>query len=129
MKTLSFIFQWTLRLLIAYYLVQYSYVKLSGQPSAIELFTMLNMEPWGRITMGILEIITVFLILYPRTTALGGLLGMASMAAVIFYHLTELGIAMNGDSFLFFIACVIFIASLMLVIINRKQLKNCILTS
>ncbi|MBF4519018.1 DoxX family protein [Flavobacterium sp. ANB] len=129
MKTLSFIFQWALRILIAYYLLKYSYVKLSGQPSAIELFTTLNMEPWGRITIGILELITVILILYPRATVFGGLLGMISMTAVIFYHLKELGIAINGDSFLFFIACVIFVASLLLVILNRKQLTTCIFTS
>ncbi|KUJ59927.1 hypothetical protein AR687_20815 [Flavobacteriaceae bacterium CRH] len=129
MKTLSFIFQWALRILITYYLLKYSYVKLSGQPSAIELFTTLNMEPWGRIIIGILELITVILILYPRTTALGGLLGMISMTAVIFYHLTELGISINGDSFLFFIACAIFVASILLVIFNRKQLTTCIFTS
>lgn len=126
MKTLSFIVQWTLRLFISFYLIQYSYVKLSGQQSAIELFTTLEMEPWGRITIGILELITVLLILYPRTTVLGGLLGMVSMAAVIYYHLTQLGIAIRGDSFLFIIACAIFAASLALVITNRKQLINSI---
>jgi putative oxidoreductase len=128
MKTLSFIAQWALRLFISYYLLQYSYVKLSGKQSAIELFTMLQMEPWGRITMGILELVTVLLILYPRKTGFGALLGMISMGAVIFYHLTKLGIAMNGDSFLFIIACVIFVASFVLAIFNRKQLINSIFT-
>jgi len=126
MKTLSFIVQWALRLFISFYLIQYSFVKLSGRQSAIELFTTLDMEPWGRITIGILELLTVFLVLYPRTTVFGGLLGMASMAAVVFYHLTQLGIAINGDSFLFIIACAIFAASFVLVILNRKQLINCI---
>lgn len=105
-----------------FYLLRDSYVKLSGRQSAIDLFTVLGMEPWGRISIGLVEFIVVVLILFPRTTALGGLLGMRAMLVVIFYHLTKLGIAMNGDSFLFIIACAIFAVSFVLVILNRKQL-------
>lgn len=125
MKTRSLILQWALRLFISYYLLHYSYVKLSGRQSAVDLFTMLGMEPWGRIVMGLLEFFTVLLLLFPRTTALGGLIGMGSMGVVVFYHVTKLGIAMNGDSFLFMIACAIFAASFVLVILNRKQLLSC----
>ena len=126
MKTLSFIVQWALRLFISYYLLQYSYVKLSGRQSAVDLFTTLGMESWGRIAMGLVEFIVVLLVLFPRTTAFGSILGMGSMGVVIFYHLSKLGIAMNGDSFLFIIACAIFAASLVLLILNRKQLVNTI---
>lgn len=116
MKTLFFIIQWALQIFIAYFLFQNSYVKLSSSEGAVKLFTMLGMEPWGRFLMGGLEFLTALLILYPRTRVFGAVLGMGLMAVVIIFHLTKLGIALNGDSSLFIVAVAVFFASLVIIV-------------
>lgn len=124
MKTLLFIIQWGLRIFIAYHLFETAYVKLSASQGAVDLFTMLGMEPYGRILMGIVELITVLLVLYSHTVGIGALLGAGSMGVVILYHLTKLGVVMNGDASLFIIACAVFLASLALVIFERRILLH-----
>lgn len=124
MKTLLFIIQWGLRIFIAYHLFETAYVKLSASQGAADLFTMLGMEPYGRVLMGIVELITALLILYYRTVGIGALLGAGSMGVVILFHLTTLGIVMNGDSSLFIIASSVFLASLALIIFERRTLLH-----
>lgn len=116
MKIILSIIKWGLRIFIAYHLFQTCYVKLSSSQGAVNIFTMLDMEPWGRVLMGIVELITALLVLYPRTTAVGALLGTGSMGVVIFYHITKLGIAINGDTSLFTLAFWVCMASMALII-------------
>jgi uncharacterized membrane protein YphA (DoxX/SURF4 family) len=80
------------------------------------------MEPWGRIGTGVLELIASILILYPRTTAFGALLALGLMAGAIFFHLTKLGIKVNGDPGLFIYAVIVFICSAILLFMFRKQI-------
>ena len=74
------VFLWILRLVAAVIMLQTLYFKFSGHPQSVHLFTILGMEPWGRIGTGALELIASLLILYPRTTGYGALLGMGLMA-------------------------------------------------
>src|SRR5271170_6095243 len=104
------IFLWVLRLLAADILLQTLYFKFTAHPQSVHLFTVLGMEPWGRIGTGVLELIASILILYPRTTGYGALLGLGLMAGAIFFHLTKLGIKFDGDYGLFAYAVIVFIA-------------------
>lgn len=113
---------WALRILAALIMLQTLYFKFSGAEQSVRLFTILGMEPWGRIGIGVLELIASILILYPRTTPYGALLGAGLMAGAIFFHLTKLGIYFDGDPWLFIYALAAFICCAALVLINLGTL-------
>lgn len=113
---------WILRLLAAIILLQTLYFKFTGAEESIYIFSTIGMEPWGRIGTGVLELIASLLILYPRTTHLGALLGVGLMSGALFFHLTKLGVEVQGDKgLLFFYAIAVFISCLLLVIAYRER--------
>lgn len=113
---------WVLRLLAAVIMLQTLYFKFTGHPQSVALFTQLGMEPWGRIGIGVLELIASILILYPRTTGWGAALGVGLMSGALFFHFTKLGIVFDGDAVLFLYALVTFICCLALLIKYRAQI-------
>jgi DoxX. len=116
------IFYWILRLLSAVIMLQTLFFKFSAAPESVYIFSKLDMEPWGRISIGVLELIASILILIPRTTAFGALLAVGLMSGAIFIHLTQLGIEVQGDSGqLFIYALIVLISSLVLAIVYRQQ--------
>lgn len=121
---LKTIFTWALRILAALILLQTLYFKFTAHPQSVQLFTTLGMEPWGRIGTGIAELIASVLILMPRTTLLGAIMGLGLMAGAIFFHLTKLGINFGGDAILFIYAVITFVCCLGLIIINRKNIPK-----
>jgi uncharacterized membrane protein YphA (DoxX/SURF4 family) len=117
------ILNWILRILAALIMLQTLYFKFTGAEESVYIFTKLGMEPYGRIGIGIMELIASVLILFPRTTSLGALLGIGLMCGALFFHLTKLGIVVMDDGGqLFIYALLVLIACLLLVLINRKQL-------
>jgi hypothetical protein len=83
------------------------------------------MEPWGRIGVGVMELIASLLILWPKTTGFGALLGTGLMGGALFFHLTKLGIVVQNDSGeLFIYALLVFVSSLLLLIMYRSQIQN-----
>jgi len=80
------------------------------------------MEPWGRIGTGVLELIASILILYPRTTGYGALLGLGLMSGALFFHLTKLGIVFDGDAVLFIYALIVFISCAILTFFYRHDI-------
>jgi len=112
---------WVLRLLAAVIMLQTLYFKFTGQPESVKLFTEIGMEPWGRYGTGVMELIASILILYPRTTGYGALLGLGLMTGAIFFHLTKLGIEFGGDAVLFTYALIVFICCAVLTIFYRKD--------
>ncbi len=118
------IFIWVLRILAAVILLQTLYFKFTAHPQSVKLFTILGMEPWGRVGTGICELVASILILIPRTTLLGALMGLGLMAGAIFFHLTKLGIIFEGDAGLFAYAVITFVCCLVLIIIYRKNIPQ-----
>ena len=118
---LSFIFIWLLRLVAAVIMLQTLYFKFTGHDESVQLFTVLGMEPWGRIATGIFELIASVLILYPRTTGLGALLGLGLMGGAILFHVTVLGIRFGGDYTLFLYGVIVFICCAVLLFLHRSQ--------
>lgn len=119
------IFTWILRLISVFLMVQSLFFKFSAAPESVYIFSTLNMEPWGRIGTGVVELIASVLILIPRTTWLGALIGVGTMAGAIFFHLTKLGVEVNGDhGQLFIYAVITFVSCLLIVFIERNKVVN-----
>lgn len=112
---------WALRVLAALIMLQTLYFKFTAHPQSVLLFTTLGMEPWGRIGTGVLELVASLLILYPRATGWGSLLGLGLMSGAIFFHLTKLGIKFDGDYGLFTYAVLAFACCAALLAVYRKQ--------
>lgn len=112
---------WLLRIIPAIVMVQTLYFKFTTAPESVYIFSTLGMEPVGRIGTGCLELVASVLLLIPRTSPLGALLGVGLMAGAILSHLTKLGIEVMGDGgYLFFLAIVVFICCVALVLLWRR---------
>jgi uncharacterized membrane protein YphA (DoxX/SURF4 family) len=115
---------WILRLIPAVILLQTLYFKFTAHPESVKLFTQIGMEPYGRIGSGVLEGIAAILILIPRCTGYGAILGLAMMTGALYFHLTKIGIYFGGDPLLFIYAVVTFISCAGLIFIYKDQLEN-----
>jgi uncharacterized membrane protein YphA (DoxX/SURF4 family) len=119
------ILSWILRITVAVILLQTLYFKFTGAEESIYIFTALGVEPYGRIATGILELITVILLLIPRSTFLGALLGSGIMVGAIFSHLFVLGIEVENDGgTLFILAIVTLVCCVTLIFLNRDKVTN-----
>ena len=96
------IFLWILRIIAAGILLQTLYFKFSGAPEPVYIFETIGVEPWGRYATGIAELVASVMILWPRFTKWGALLGIAIMAGAVISHLTVLGIEVKNDGGLLF---------------------------
>jgi uncharacterized membrane protein YphA (DoxX/SURF4 family) len=113
---------WALRLLAAFILLQTLFFKFTAAEESVYIFTQIGMEPWGRIGIGVMELIAALLILYPKTTPYGALLAIGLMAGAILFHLTKLGIVVKNDGGqLFVYAVLVLLASATLVFIYRQS--------
>lgn len=123
MKNLIFI--WIIKLTAVVILLQTLFFKFSAAEESIYIFSALGMEPYGRIGSGIVEIIASVLILIPRTTLLGAIIGLGTMALAILSHLLVLGIVVQNDGgTLFILAVITFLCCSILIFQNRKGIPN-----
>jgi uncharacterized membrane protein YphA (DoxX/SURF4 family) len=114
---------WALRILAALIMLQSLLFKFSAADESVYIFSKIGMEPWGRIGIGILELIAGILILIPRTSVFGALLAIPIMMGAIFFHLTTLGINVQGDhGQLFSYAIIVLLCSSGIVIIQKNYL-------
>lgn len=120
--TLKNILIWALRLIAAGIMLQTLYFKFTAHPQSVALFTTIGLEPYGRIGIGVMELIASLLILIPRTTSIGAILAAGLISGALFFHLTTLGIEVDGDSVLFIYALITFIAALILIAFNAQKL-------
>ena len=113
----------TLRLIVALVLVQTLYFKFSAHADSVYIFNTLGLEPYGRITIGILELIAAILLFIPKTIWLGALLSLLIITGAIYAHLTKLGITIHGDrGKLFYLAISVFILSAFILLNNRQNI-------
>ncbi|WP_284651667.1 DoxX family membrane protein [Flavobacterium terrisoli] len=116
---------WIVKLVAVVILVQTLYFKFTGAEESVYIFQTLGIEPFGRIGSGVVELIASILILIPRTTLLGALLGMGTMLGAIFSHIFVLGIEVQNDGGTLFILAVITLAScLLLVFAERNRIPD-----
>ncbi len=114
---------WIAQIIAAVILGQSLFFKFAGAPEAVQLFTALGVEPWGRLAVGTFELVVVVLLLVPRTAAIGAIAAMGLMVGAIGSHLTVLGIDLQGDGgALFAMALIVLAASLTVAIIRRREI-------
>ena len=115
------LFLWIIKLTAVVILVQTLYFKFSGAEESVYIFSTLGIEPYGRIGSGIVELIASILILIPRTTFLGALLGLSTMIGAILSHLLFLGIEIKNDGGTLFILAIITFLCCLLLVYNQKD--------
>jgi len=114
---------WVAQIIAAAILGQSLFFKFTGAPEAIYIFERLGVEPWGRYATGMVELVTVVLLLLPRTAGVGALLAIGLMVGALGSHLTILGINVQGDGgTLFGMAIVTLIAAAIVARIRRNEI-------
>ena len=112
-----------LRIFIAIILLQTLRFKFLAHPDSVYIFSSLGLEPYGRIGIGVMELIASILLFPKRTTWLGALLSVGLMAGALFSHLTQLGIEVKNDGgTLFYMALLTWILSLTVLWEERKNI-------
>jgi putative oxidoreductase len=116
---------WIARLIAALIMLQTLYFKFTGASESIEIFTKVGMEPWGRIGVGVLELIASVLILIPALSWWGAGLALGLMVGAIGMHLAILGIEVQGDGGrLFYYALAVAICSAIVLWTSRDQMRR-----
>ena len=119
------IIRWICRLIVAVILFQTLFFKFSGAEESKYIFsTVINpeLEAFGRIGSGLVELIAVILLILPRTVWIGAFLALGTISGAIFSHLTVLGIEVKGDGGLLFgLALVVFVFSALILFIHRRD--------
>lgn len=125
MSTKLTVVDWILRIAVAVILFQTLFFKFTGAEESKYIFSTLlgDYEAYGRIGSGVIELITVFLLLIPGFTWLGALLALGTISGAIFSHLTQLGIVVKDDGGLLFgLALTVFILSAVILFIHRHEI-------
>jgi uncharacterized membrane protein YphA (DoxX/SURF4 family) len=115
------IFLWIIKLIAVVILVQTLYFKFTAAEESVYIFTTLGIEPYGRIGSGIVELIASILILIPRTTLIGAILGFGTMFGAIFSHIFALGIIVKDDGGTLFALAVVTLTCCMILIYSEKN--------
>ncbi len=112
-----------LRIIVAVILIQTLRFKFLAHPDSVYIFETVGLEPYGRIGIGITELIAGILLLIRKTAWAGALLTLGVIGGAIIMHLTQLGIDVKGDGGLLFATAVItFVLSAIVAFIYRKDI-------
>lgn len=116
------ILQIILRVVATVIMLQTLYFKFTAAPESVYIFSTIGMEPWGRIGIGVMELIASLMLINKPTVFLGAALGIGLMSGAIFFHITKLGIVVQNDGGqLFYYALAVIITCGILVLLNFKQ--------
>lgn len=116
-----------LSVVTAIILLQTLFFKFTGAEESVYIFSKLNLEPMGRIVVGIAELIVGILLLFRKTSHYGSIMGMAILSGALFFHLTILGVEVqNDDGFLFSLALIAFSNCVIITWLKRKALLEII---
>ena len=122
MKSTTYYISWVAQVVAAVILAQTLYFKFTGAPESVAIFMKLGVEPYGRIGSGVLELITVGLLLTPRTAIYGALMGIGILSGAIMAHLFVIGIESAGDGGeLFGLALITFVCCSIVAYIRRLE--------
>lgn len=117
------------RFVAAIILLQTLYFKFTGSAESIYIFKMVGLEPWGRIGIGVCELIAAVLLLFKRTAWAGSIFALGLMAGAIWMHLTKLGVVVQEDGgYLFFLSIVVALCSAFVLSQNKDQILSMLRT-
>lgn len=116
-------FPLVLRIIVAIILIQTLRFKFTSHPDSVYIFETVGLEPYGRIGVGVLELIAGILLLIPKTVWAAATLTLVIIGGAIFMHLTKLGIEINNDGgVLFTTAILTFVLSACILYFYRKDI-------
>jgi putative oxidoreductase len=120
------IISWICRVIVALILFQTLFFKFTGAEESKYIFSTLmgpELEAYGRIGSGIVELFAVILLLIPSKAWLGAIVALGTISGAIMSHLTMLGIVVKGDGGLLFgLAVTVFVLSAIILLIHRREL-------
>ena len=127
MENLKTLFYRATRIIAAVIMLQTLYYKFTASEESVFIFTTVGMEPWGRIGVGVLELVASVLILIKFTAWMGALLALGLMGGAIIMHLTILGIEVGGDGGrLFVYALIVAVCSGIVLLFNKTTILDSI---
>ena len=91
MNRTSTTISWIAQIIAIVIMGQSLYFKFTAHPESVAIFSDINMEPNGRILIGIIELIACLLLLRPASAHYGALLGACTMGGAIVGHFTQIG--------------------------------------
>jgi len=113
-----------LRIIVAVILLQTLQYKFTAHPDSVYIFSKVGLEPYGRIIIGFLELISSMLLLIPKTVWIGATLTLGVIGGAILMHITKLGVEVNNDhGMLFITALITFVLSAIILWLKRKEIK------
>lgn len=111
-----------LRIVVAIILIQTLRFKFTAHPDSVYIFETIGIEPYGRIAIGILELIAGIMLIVPKSVWVGSLITLIILGGAIIMHLTQIGIVINNDNGVLFVTALItFILSSILLYHHRKD--------
>ena len=120
------VISWICRVLVAIILFQTLFFKFTGAEESKYIFSTVlspDLEAYGRIGSGLVELIAVILLLIPGTVWLGAFLALGTISGAILSHLAFLGIVVKDDGGLLFgLAITVFVLSSVILFIHRREL-------
>ena len=117
------VISWICRIIVVVILLHTLFFQFIGEPESLYVFTKVDMEPWGRYGIGILELIASILLVSSCHCWLGALLALGVMAGAIFSRLIVLGLVVQDDGGLLFgLAITVAICSLVTIVLHRRQI-------
>ena len=125
MSSKIIIISWVCRAVVAIILFQTLFFKFTGAEESKYIFTTLmgpELEAYGRIGSGVIELLAVILLLIPSTTWVGALIALGTISGAIMSHLTMLGIVVKDDGgLLFALAVVVLVLSATVLLLHRRE--------
>lgn len=115
---------WIPRIIVVIIIGQTLPFKYLGAEESVEIFTLLNMEPYGRIGIAIIETAAIILLM-SRFYVMGAIMSLSLISAANFLHFVKLGLVINNDGgLLFFLSIIVIICSLWTLIYWNKLSKK-----
>lgn len=112
------------RFVAAAIMLQTLVFKFTASEESVYIFTQVGLEPWGRIGIGVAELVAGALLLYKPISWMGALLATGLMVGAIGMHLTILGVEVKGDGgYLFFLAAMVLLCSLVVLFFEREKIS------
>ncbi|MDB5255348.1 MAG: DoxX family protein [Chitinophagaceae bacterium] len=117
-----------LKLVITIIVGQTLFFKFSGAEESVYIFSTLGIEPWGRLALGTLELVSIILLWIPKAELYALVLVLGMMSGAIASHLFILGIiVMRDGGELFILGIVTWISSAVLLSLKREEVKATVL--
>lgn len=122
---ITFLLSFVLRIAISLIYLQTLYFKFTGHPDSVYIFSKLGLEPYGRIGVGVIELIVSILLLINKTKLLSIIVSLSIITGAIASHLLVIGITIKeDDGGLFTLAIIIFTLNIVLIYLHKTDFSR-----